>query len=910
MTRRDKVLPEDRVGLFHVFLVLLWLVFGGPANGATLVSKATGNFTAAGTWGVAEAGASALQTTRTASTNTTTSYVYSSAFTCTNLDVVEGVLVFGTQLGTTGTVSVALSDDNGVTATKELAINATDLNTQDSTHFFLFASTLTCDGGADYKVGVKSSTSAQAKFYRDGTAGNWFRVLRTTTTAAPGATDLLYTNGDLTGAGTGNNFTVTMDNTATTSFGTVAATASLGVGVRGTVTWGTAASTNYYLKLKGLAIIFAGGTWNMGTSGTPIPSTSTAVLEFDSTSNVDSGFIAEAGSTVNFYGATKTVINTLLNTDEAAASTVIGVASTSGWLVSDELAFAPTTRTATEGEKKTILTVDSGVQVTLTAGLTNAHSGTSPTQAEVVNLTRNVKIRGISSSLQGFILARGTSSTTTLRYTQVYNLGSNTTDKHGIEIQYPAVMDMQFCSLHEFEVAGSKGWMLTGTDAAGVTISNNGVYRTQNNVLHYQAVNGGLTFSGNTVAMGGIGVSPAIIIYNNFGNTVITNNVLAGGGQHGINFDVAATVIASPGSLNGNTIHSNNGKGISLNGASGTITGLTAWRNNDTGVDINRTIGITIDSYTGLGNSGSNIRVQTGAFPSRLNLLNCTLNGDTTFSTARGVDILDTTAFITMHSCDLGTASGIKTTHTTGDIVSTQGYDAILLTGSNNKFSSATPLSWQGVLQFPTSYVKVSKYDQTAADHRAYYPHGNIRYDATTVRGSLPSQRATPASATIKLESGPWRVPVLNGATVPATAWVRKSTAADSCGANYNGSQVRLIVRRNDAAGITSDTVLDTSTVAVGNWEQLSGTTAAVTDNATLEFFADGDGTVGCFYVESGLYWIDGLPNPSGVGGGAPAGGAAGGGPSSYVAQAEPRCWFAPRGTICKSVGPRYLLWP
>ena len=93
-------------------------------------------------------------------------------------------MLFCVGVTSSGTVSVALSDDGGVTATREVTVNATDLPTSAGWVFFKFASTLTLDGGVDYKVGVKSSVAANATFYRDATAGNWARYLRLTTAAA------------------------------------------------------------------------------------------------------------------------------------------------------------------------------------------------------------------------------------------------------------------------------------------------------------------------------------------------------------------------------------------------------------------------------------------------------------------------------------------------------------------------------------------------------------------------------------------------------------------------------------------------------------------------------------------------------------------------------------------------------
>jgi hypothetical protein len=65
--------------------------------------------------------------------------------------------------------------------------------------------------------------------------------------------------------------------------------------------------------------------------------------------------------------------------------------------------------------------------------------------------------------------------------------------------------------------------------------------------------------------------------------------------------------------------------------------------------------------------------------------------------------------------------------------------------------------------------------------------------------------------------------------------------------------------------------VLDTVTVAVGNWETLTGTTSVPTDDGAFELIVDCDGTVGGVNVDdwatSGLmatgsqkYWFNGLP--------------------------------------------------
>jgi hypothetical protein len=68
----------------------------------------------------------------------------------------------------------------------------------------------------------------------------------------------------------------------------------------------------------------------------------------------------------------------------------------------------------------------------------------------------------------------------------------------------------------------------------------------------------------------------------------------------------------------------------------------------------------------------------------------------------------------------------------------------------------------------------------------------------------------------------------------------------------YTGARARLFLKRNDALGITADTVIDTRTGAAdAAWEQMTGTTAAASDDGVFEFVVDCDGTAGAVFVDS-----------------------------------------------------------
>jgi hypothetical protein len=131
-------------------------------------------------------------------------------------------------------------------------------------------------------VEATTSQASQVNLFRDGTASNWARMIRTTTTGTPTTADRMFVAGEWTAAGTKTDRVVTMNSTAATDYGDDNTTiASLGVSKGGTIAYGVSAATAYVLRLSGVLNIWREGIWTMGTVATPMPRDSTAVLEFD-----------------------------------------------------------------------------------------------------------------------------------------------------------------------------------------------------------------------------------------------------------------------------------------------------------------------------------------------------------------------------------------------------------------------------------------------------------------------------------------------------------------------------------------------------------------------------------------------------------------------------------------------------
>jgi len=835
----------------------------------TLISKATGNFTAATTWALVDA--TSKLDSEAGYTTLTTAYVYSSAFTPGAITV-DGIAVklAARVASPTGTISVCLYDSTTLTIVKEVTINVSDLPTCSTTNneggwiFFKFDAPVTLSATDSYQVGAKCSVASEATLYRDATAGNWSRMLRTTTEQAPAAGDQLDIMGEHTGAGTGNDITVTMDNILTTDFGpgTDGGTAMV-ICKRGTLNYAYAAATNYYLKLSGNLIVYNGGTLTIGTTTNPIPRDSTAVLEFDPVADGGMGLIVRNGGTFTAQGlsrtALKNIVSCKLNTDEAVGSTVLGVDTDTGWLANDEIGIASTTRTASECEKRTLSVNASATELTITSGLTYAHSGTTPTQAEVILLTRNVKIRAATSSIVSYCNFKET-ATIDIDWVEFYYLGENVAGKKGIEIgTTTGSCNIQYSSVHDTE-----DWAIyhSGSGSgANTTISNNVLYNvctaynSSGAISHTSMAN--LIITNNIVMYCPLASSYGFYSNSNSGsfegNTAVGVN---GQGTYLISFQK---------SIAGLTSHSNASYGLVLyigatNAAMITWSDFKIWRNSAAGIYFSTSSNYPMANYTFLngnffGNANDNILLQAASGIMVIeNLIfdNCNISADSTFATTDGLHLGGAGNYnsfnITFKTCTFGVVSGIYRAHTNDiNIASTSTYVRFLL--ENTALASANE-----IITLPTnlligSFIKSTKHDQTAGLHKSWFKYGIIQTDITYYKTASPSQRLTPNNASYKLESGSKKAALNSGATATFSVWVRKSSVAAG-GADYNGNQPRLVLKRNDAAGITADTVLDTMTVGLDTWEQLTGTTPAVTDDAVLEVVIDVDGTAGFVNVD------------------------------------------------------------
>jgi hypothetical protein len=492
------------------------------------------------------------------------------------------------------------------------------------------------------------------------------------------------------------------------------------------------------------------------------------------------------------------------------------------------------------------------------------HSGTSPTQAEVINLTRNVKIRSTSPTLTSYIYATAL-AVVNMQWTEVIHCGNNASPKYGIVVDATTsgtagAKNISFCSIH------GNGWhglynSLNGGNSINLNLSYFVVFLngSGSGVLIFFPLTQTDWIIDHCVTMlwpsglGGSGYS-----LGDVGGT-FTNNTGVGSGNAAYIMNFNESGGATYGTFSGLTAHSNNLGPINVvTGAGGVLSNVTIWHSGSSGLILGNTavatmIDFAVNNFTIFGTLNG---IQFGGPTSNVSISNGALNGDATQAM--------TAAFSFTFGNDYEIAFDNVTTTASGSLVvpvkdfgfvtigpPTNPPSPVQITTRNCAFGAPTLITSK-VEWGAQSYLASEKFGQTSGDHRCEMTNGQLKTDLAIFNTAAPSMRMTPANALGKLQSATKgngiQIAVNNGSSLTVTANARTSVVGD--GAAYNGNPPRLIVRANPAIGINADTVLATLAVGAGAWGPLTGTTIAVNDNGALEFVVDCDGTAGWINVD------------------------------------------------------------
>jgi hypothetical protein len=136
------------------------------------------------------------------------------------------------------------------------------------------------------------------------------------------------------------------------------------------------------------------------------------------------------------------------------------------------------------------------------------------------------------------------------------------------------------------------------------------------------------------------------------------------------------------------------------------------------------------------------------------------------------------------------------------------------------------------------SWVRIEQWDQTAGWHAYFVPKGVVTRDTARFVTASPGQRVYGINGgTGYMESGPKQIGVDTAGIATWRVRVRKSSLSDGDAANYAGSQPELVLRQCYDGGIVDDVVLDTAAAALGEWEEISGDSDAMSGPGVQEAF-------------------------------------------------------------------------
>lgn len=535
-------------------------------------------------------------------------------------------------------------------------------------------------------------------------------------------------------------------------------------------------------------------------------------------------------------------------------STSITTSTSTGWKSGQTIYIMRTSNVSTDyGENFTLNGDASGTSITLNTNFTKYHDTATDSdwKAEIFNYTRNCVVRGTSTSAPGYVLGRGVNDKE-FHHMEVYYLGNvdgSAPSIHGIAAYGWAIHNnatlgtnnVSYCCFHDFGATG-------GTNGANYIIDQeaaNGNSSWLNVDVKSVQFYIGASTSGVANTVDGLwigGINATYYTYNMADHWI--NCRMAGS-----NFALGSTSNGETGGYFKDSFVHGHGTGITI-GFGGVrdflIDNIKTKRNYGYGWILNTTFNnLVMSNCSDVGSVNGFMNIAENAIKNT-QILNCTSNGETGYGCLYGVvlsgTLIDNSYF---GNCDFG----YTVAHTTAEVyvADYENAEGLFIDcrfgGVPILLVAASEPSRTGI------NIRYLDYNQTSGDHRQYVPWGRFQSDTTIYRTASPSMRMIPINANKRMESSHFTMPAKSGETVTPSVYVRESVVGD--GTDYNGNRARLIVKANYLGGITSDTVLATATNASeGNWEMLSGTTAAVTADCILEFVVQVDGTTGWVNVD------------------------------------------------------------
>lgn len=786
-----------------------------------------------GTWNYASSGTLANTYAGVVNTNLNnlSGFLSSVAFSIPSTETIQGVMLVVAK-GSTPTNPCTVGLYAGGTTLTSVTVPVASIPSSFSWLYFPFPSAITGTGTNGYTIQMYNATPSNVIIYYNGPflAKDVYRLLvTTTTTSSPGSVSPLFYGGNIS-----TPTTLTLDDTT-------GATAYNGLSIcyNGKAAVATGTNKTYNHQFAGNIIVYGGGELDVGTTVTPFPMSSKSTIQFQCTTPAQYGLYVYDGATWSTQPAALKYPYLMMAADGAVGATTMlltGV-STCNWSVGDIVAVAPTGTVNTQYGTTTLLTLSGTTGIaSFTPALVYFHSGTSPTQAEVIDTTRNIVFKGASAANGAYITLQNASTcpvygseftwlrpSATSNVTCVYiGTGFSNNSVSGVDVEY--------CSFHDNDTVSGYilGYIFVGF--TNVNFSNNVFYGGATNIVAIGGVgpvimNNNCSIGGTAGAYGSIGTAVP--------STIMTNNHVSGSTAYGLYIYPASSNTLVSSVVSGNVCH-NNAIGMAVGGYSGTVSNCTLWGNTS-----GLTLGVgaiyttqqckwfNFNNMTIFGNK--TVSIEIGGF------YNCVFNNLSenagTYPWICPVGIYgDISGPSYMDSFVNSTFGG---THSIGAFSGLNGVSPIALVGINCYNCTFTPPEFGNQTSLITgSSINSSRHNGVLGAYKSCQSSGSTQSDNVIYNAiDCPiSERVVPLSATSKMTSQLRKFNVQGGQTASPYCFIRQSLPSDSglstpssgtapgFGGNctYNGNPIRFMVAASQLAGITTNTVLATYTPVTG----------------------------------------------------------------------------------------------
>jgi hypothetical protein len=452
-------------------------------------------------------------------------------------------------------------------------------------------------------------------------------------------------------------------------------------------------TSNTTLSINGSAglQITSDGTLNIGTSSSVIPLSTTHTIILSNT-QID----VHNGGNFNVYGYPELTTTNLVSTHPIGSRIFTTTSNVSSdWRVGDILSFKPNLSSRRSFDELILSSFLASNVFTTTSSSLCAHTGSADEYAfvpDVYNLTRNVIIRGLSSTNRGVIRAIDAAKTS-LNYVQLSNFGINSVNKNGFVIGNnlsgsttlsgaTILSDNQSYIRNILPLTGrlfqnasinnsiinKSNLLLSSLSANNINFSNNYILSSNETGLQMNNLSGSINMSNNTtigsLSYGSLLVNNTLTgTYGGLNYNSGLQGMLVSGANTGtiiggsINSPREGVYVdASTSNLSGltfqNILANNNGSdGFTVSGNNLNyltplylnINGLTASNNLSNGFEAFNITG-NLSSLVTNNNIGNNIKTSIGNGPTTINGLTSLANNSPTISS--GIAFLGTTSAV------------------------------------------------------------------------------------------------------------------------------------------------------------------------------------------------------------------------------------------------------------------------